>query len=305
MALRQALLVSLVVLLSMRISTGQLNDLPPDCDQGVENIQKCIRGAVEAASATGCNWYRLIGPFDGCIRDAVAGCNYEEQEVWYQYVRSYNKTLTADGCYPACTNQEARAQGMFECFSGVDFEHLISDMHSAQDVQSSDPSCRLLYSMITCLLSSTNGCPALTDITHDRIYHAPNSVEVFSKCGIAPFQSATTNAPVALLDTNSMMPDLQTTTKFPGSLSEGETLLAILGSIFIIATLIVIIVVIIVTIRRSRAGHRRSILRDWRPNGQKVYIDEPQFHPAQNSNLYRPITISHNSGFVEDTVQAR
>jgi len=299
-SLLNALLVSLVVLLSTRVSTGQLNDIPPDCDSGMENIRKCIQAAVDAAKATGCNWYRLIGPLDNCIREAVAGCNVDEQEVWYDYVTSYNKTLAADNCYSSCTNQDTRSQMMFQCFSDANFEQLVSFIHSTRDVQGADPPCRDLKTMDLCLLLWTNGCPSLTDISYDRIYKANYSVEVYTRCGVALFQPATTNAPVALLDTNSMMPDVVLTTRSPVALNGGEKLLVILGSIIIIATIIVIIIVIIVTIRRRRAAYRRSFLRDWRPNGHKVFIDEPQFHPAQIGNLYRPIAISHNSGFVED-----
>jgi len=304
----EALLASVIVLLSMRGSAGQLNEdeLPRDCEANMENIKKCISAAVDASKATGCNWYLLIDPLDTCIRDAVIGCNYDEQEVWYQYIDDFNKTMTSDDCYPPCTGQEARGQLMFQCFNDANFEQLISDLSSSTDVQSSNPSCGKLSTMSTCLLEATNGCPALTDITHDRIYNVPNSAEVFSKCGVSPFLTATTNAPVALLDTNSMQPYPYTVTKSPDSLNGGEQLLVILGSIVIAATIIVIIIVIVLTIRRRRAEHRRSLLRDWRPNGQKVYMDdEPQFTTAQRGDLYRPVAISHNSGFLNEGVRVQ
>jgi len=304
-SLLTAVLVSLIVSLLTRDCRGQLNDAPPDCDAGIEHTTKCIREAEAAAKATGCNWYRLIGPLDDCIRESVAGCFVDEQEVWYDFVKSFNKTLTSDDCYPSCVNQEERAQRMFRCFNDANFEQLVIDIHSTPNVQSSDTSCRDLNSMDTCLLSATYDCPALTDVAHDRIYNTPYSAEVFSKCGIAPFQAATTNAPVVLLDTNSMMMNSPTSTRSPGALDGGETLLIILGSIVIIATIIVILIVVIVTIRRRRAARRRSLLGAWRPNGHKVFMDEPTFIPAQNGNLYRPIAISHNSGFLDENLHVQ
>jgi len=300
-SLLYALSVCLVSLLITRGNEAQVNnDLPPDCDLGMENIKKCITAAVDAAAATGCNWYRLIRPLDSCIREAVAGCFYDEQQVWYEYVTSFNKTLTTDDCYPACTGQNTRAQRMFQCFNEVSFEQLIMDISLEQDVQSLSTSCLTLNAVRACLLGATNGCPALTDISHDRIYNTPYSADAFTKCGIVPFQGATTNAPVALLDTNSMRPDPLSTTRFPGALTESETWLVTIGSIVIITTIIVVIIAIVLAIRRRRAEYHRSLLRDWRPNGHKVFIDEPKFYPAQNANLYRPIAISHNSGFLED-----
>jgi len=296
-----ALLAVLCVLLSCQGSTGQWNeDLPKDCESGMEHTVKCIRAAEAAVNATGCNWYRLIGPLSDCISLAVALCNVDEQDVWMEYVTNYNKTLNADGCYPACTDQETKAQRMFQCFNVANFEQLIVDIYSSQDTETSS-GCRVLRSMTNCLDSSTAGCPALMDITHDRINNTLRSTEVFSMCGISPFQAATTNAPVALLDSNSIMPDPLSTTTLSGALDEGEKLLVILGSIVIISTFIVLIIVIVLTIRRRRAAYKRSFLRDWRPNGQRIFLDEPQLMPAQSSKgLYRPVAISHNNGYIDD-----
>jgi len=301
----EALLVGLVALLSTRGSTGQLNESPPDCNSGMDNINKCINAATAASAATKCNWYRLIGPFSDCIIDAVAGCQVDEQDIWYQYVIDFNKTLAADGCNPSCTNQNTRGQQMDKCFSTANFEQLVSNIYSTPDVQGSDPNCLTLYTMNACLISSTSGCPALTDIAHDRIYYTANSAAVYSMCGIAIFPAATSSAPVALFDANSMMPDPPTPTKSPGDLPGSELLLVILGSIVIITTIIVVIIVIILTIRRRRAVYRSTLLKDWRPNGHKIYRDEPQVPPAHNGNLYRPIAISHNGGFVDETVHVQ
>jgi hypothetical protein len=299
-SLLNVLLVTLVVLLSTRDSAGQLNDLPADCDSGIEHTTKCIRAAEAAARATGCNWYRIIGPLNDCIKEAVAGCYVDEQEVWYDYVKSFNRTMTTDDCYPSCVNQEERGERMFRCFSDANFGQLVDDIHWTVDLETTGTSCRDLNTMNTCLLSATYDCPALTDVSHDRIYSTPYSAEAYTRCGIASFQAATTSAPVALLDTNSMMMDPDSTTRSPGALDGGETLLVILGSIVIIATVIVILIFIIVAIRKRRAADRRSLMGNWRPNGHKMYLDDPQFIPAQSGNLYRPIAISHNKGYIDE-----
>jgi hypothetical protein len=52
------------------------------------------------------------------------------------------------------------------------------------------------------------------------------------------------------------------------------------------------------TISRRNASYRRSILKDWRPNGQRVYRDEPnQMNGAPDDfSGYRPVQYAYESG---------
>jgi len=70
-------------------------------------------------------------------------------------------------------------------------------------------------------------------------------------------------------------------------LKDTDKWLIILGAI-LIAAIILIIIVGICWARRRNAIKKRNILRDWRPNGQEIYRDDP-------NNFFRRETIDFRS----------
>jgi hypothetical protein len=157
--------------------------------------------------------------------------------------------------------------------------------------------------MVVCLKNATSSCPALTDVSHERINAPEKSSEVFTKCGLPLFAAATTTAPLGLLNSKPVIMDNSTVTTTKTKTDVGQLVLIILGTIVIVATIIVIIIVVCVSVRRRRTAHRRSIFKDWRPNGQKVYRDEPQFVSTNIEHSgFRPINYSNRSGFLNEAV---
>jgi hypothetical protein len=239
-----------------------------------------------------------------CVDDATAGCTYDQQQEWIKIVNDFNLTLQSDFCYMPCTNQSTKADLMFKCFTDANFESLISDIQTSSSAGPADPKCLLLKDMNNCLTGVTANCPALTDVSHDRISSVDPSGAAYSKCGVPTFSAATTNAPVGLMDTNSMTPNAVYATTTKVKTDVGQLILIILGAIVITATIIVVLIVIILTVRRRRAAHRRSIFKDWRPNGQKVYRDEPQYvtTAAAEQEGFRPLRYTNRSGFLNEAV---
>jgi len=295
---------------------AQLNPVPP-CDMVA--AQTCVSYAQQSEAASGCNWYILVPAMSSCVNSAVAGCMEDEQLVWVQIVADYNTTLQSDGCYAPCTSQAARMTEIQTCFAyvGGSVDGLVATIASTPNISPQDPNCQALSTLNTCLTTAASGCPALMDLTYDLIYSANQSGAAYAACGVTSLVAATTNAPVALLNPLSMTPPayLASTTSSgsSGGMDQGQLILIILGSIMIAATIVVIIAVIILTIRRRRAVHRRSILRDWRPNGQQVYMDDPRLVSANQGAqfiqggqvrsgqaIFRPVNYANNSGFLNE-----
>jgi len=297
-----ALCVLLSLLLSGTRVTGQDWNKVPDCN--MDHATQCIDQASDAALASGCNWFRIIGPLYVCIDMAVAGCTYDEQETMYNIVGEFNKTLQEDSCNERCQSQDDKANEMWACFTTAGFDSLIPTINSNSAATSTDAGCMMLSDMDACLKAATSDCPALTDVSYNKINSVDGSAQAYTTCGVQAFQEATTLSAVVLPDTGTPIPMQASTTK-PKGLNGGELVLVILGSIVIAATIIVIIIVIVLTVRRRRAAYRRSILRDWRPNGHKVYLDDPQFSQTQeirpaHSPAYRPYNFSNTSGFLNE-----
>ena len=250
---------------------GQLGEIPP-CD--MERAQSCFEAGVNSAQPSGCNWYRIIPAMYACVDDAVAGCMYAEQTDWYSIVTSYNTSLQSDDCYPACTNQVSRELVMFSCFDVADFSNLARTITQSTTIDQSSSECSTLSQMDSCLKNSTTNCPALTDVTYDRINSTVGGKESYMKCGLASPKPATTIAPLYTLASQTPTPG---TTSSSDKVDGTDLLIIILGSLLILATILVITVAICLACRRRREVRRRSILRDWRPNGHKVYRDEPQW----------------------------
>jgi hypothetical protein len=157
--------------------------------------------------------------------------------------------------------------------------------------------------MVDCLKNATANCPALTDVSHERINSPESSGNAFTKCSLPLFPAATTTAPLGLLNSKPLIMDSSTVSTTKTKTDVGQLILIILGTIVIVATIIVIIIVVCVSISRRRAAHRKSIFKDWRPNGQKVYRDEPQFVSTNIEHSgFRPINYSNRSGFLNEAV---
>jgi len=289
---------NVLTVVSLLSSVGGQFQTPYPCNK--EDAEWCIDSASQSSVASACNWYRIVPPMSECVTTATRGCDYQYQDDWKTIVGDFNKSLQSDDCFPACQNQVMRESLMFSCFANVDYETLVLDIHYSE-VGPQDISCLVLNEMNDCLKNATTNCAALTDVCHERINAAQYSGEAFTKCSLPLFAAATTNAPLPLLNTPPARPANMSAAVEQSKTDVGQLILIILGSIVIAATVIVIIIVIIVACRRRQAKHRRSIFKDWRPNGHKVYRDEPQYVATAQPG-FRPLNYSHTSGFLNEAI---
>lgn len=79
---------------------------------------------------------------------------------------------------------------------------------------------RLLSQAISCLVTATSGCSALTDITYQQL-QSMKVDQATAACNVTSFSAATTNGPVAILET--------TTTAAVSAAAKGEWI--IIGSL--------------------------------------------------------------------------
>lgn len=253
---------------------SQLGEVPP-CD--LDRAQLCFNNAIQSQIPSGCNWYRIIPSLYTCVDASVAGCSYDSQIAWYSNVDSFNASLQSDDCYPGCTNQATRESKMYSCFDAASFSSLAPSIAGDPSQGPSSPACTTLITMNNCLTDATSGCPALTDVTYARINSTSGGNAAYARCSIGLYQPATTSAPLDVLNT---LPDPTyppTTTSSSTSINgvKGtDLLIIILGAALVLATILIIIVAICLA-RRRNAIKKRTLLRDWRPNGQEMYRDEP------------------------------
>jgi len=282
-------------------------DPAPSCD--MEAAQLCVNKARQSQGASGCNWYLLTPALSACVDVASAGCTEQQQRVWLKVVVAYNQTLQANGCYTPCVNQTVRIAEMQSCYDSFGSpEDIISQVVAQYNIvpQSPPSSCQTLAALSTCLVGTTTGCPALIDLTYDRINAVTAASAAYTACRLQQLMPATTSVPLVLFDTATPADTLDGTVTTAPDDGIGQLIIIILGCIVIASTIAVVIAVIVLAVRKRRS-HRQSILRDWRPNGQKVtYMDEAHlFLPSNQSprqSGYRPQNYADLNGIINQAV---
>jgi len=286
---------------------GAQLDPAPACD--MEAAQLCVDKARQSQEASGCNWYVLTPALSACVDSASAGCTEQQQLVWSKVVVAYNQTLQANDCYAPCVNQTVRIAEMQSCYDSFGSpEDIISQVTAQFNVipQSPPSSCRAFATLSTCLVGATTGCPALIDLTYDRINAVAGVSAAYAACMLPQFMPATTSVPLALFDTATPADTLDGTVTTAPDDGIGQMVIIILGCIVIASTIAVVVTVIVLAVRKRRS-HRQSILRDWRPNGQKVtYMDEAHLFPPSNQSPrqsgYRPQNYADLNGIINKAV---
>jgi hypothetical protein len=292
----------------------QAVNTPPACQPSLAN--QCTDAAIKASAATGCNWYLVIPALSSCLQKALSGCNYAEVQVWEKITRDYNISLQADSCNPSCTNQAAKILDTQQCFTysnGLQFETLLELINDQQQATPTRTQCSILSAINSCVTSSTSGCPALQSYSYARIQAAPGATDAYLQCNLLAFQPATTNAPVLLLNANLLALSTTAASSTPSVVTydQGQLILVALGSVIIVITLIVILLLIICTcrIRHNTAMREKSLLKDWRPFGHKIFTQPPRdaatiVRPMTGLNAYKPISsYPSNDGFINDAWQ--
>lgn len=293
------------ILLSVLLGVchSQFNTVPP-CDN--DGAARCVEEALEAAGPTGCNWYTVMPVLNDCVSNAVAGCYYAEQADWFNLANDVNITYMSNACYLPCQNEVTMQNQLQTCFQQYNPTITISNVLATPDANSQSSPCSSLSQMNSCATNAAGNCPALMDLAYYTIFTVQGANSAYQKCAIAPPAMATTNAPVALFNT---MTTTGSTTNSNEILSTGVSiLLIILGSIIIAATLVILICMCVLLARRRHAAYRKSLLGDWKPNGQTVYRDQPQVMTTTQpviQNVFRPLRYTSNQGpFVNEAAQA-